>query len=204
MTQFKGIGEDAPEGWVVEEFEVPLPSNLQDIVEALKVVLKQGKVQSVSLELGKPIRYTRFVKQDEAQGRCRQEQQSGMNLGDVARNVYLEEYSDVGGYTPAEILLRMMLQLEARRLHLTHIGVGPNTRMFDWLGIDKVAYGAIENLGGAELVRDKDIPDERLVFFGSPQHQGRTDQITYGLIHHLFLEKEDTSSQEVEKEDVDG
>lgn len=198
MTQLKGIGEDAPDGWVIEEFEVPMPGNLQDILEAIKGVLKQGKIQSVMLELGKPIRFTRFVKQEESRGRRRQEQEGGMSLGDVARNVQLEEY--VGqGTTPPEIFFDMLLQLEARRLHLTHIGVGPDTRFFDWMGIDKVAYGAIENLGGAELVKDKGIPDERLIFFGSPYRQGRTDQITYALVHHLFLEEAD-----LHKEEADG
>lgn len=190
MSEIKGIGEGAPIGWVLEEYEIPMPKGLQEILEAIKSVLQQGKVQSVALELGKPIRFTRMVKEEEAAGRRRQESEAEAKLGDIARNVLLEEYAG-SGKTPTEVFFESLLHLEARRLHLTHIGVGPQTRMFDWLGIDKVAYGAIENLGGAQLVRDKGIPDDRMMFFGSPYRQGRTDQITYALALHLFLPGED-------------
>lgn len=167
-----------------------MPKGLQEVLDAIKTVLQQGKVQSVTLELGKPIRFTRMVKEGEATGRRRQEAESEAKLGDIARNVQLEEYGGKGK-TPTEIFFEALLGLEARRLHLTHIGVGPQTRMFDWLGIDKVAYGAIENLGGASLVRDTGIPDDRMIFFGSPFKNARTDQITYALILHLFKPEED-------------
>ena len=195
MSEVRGIGEGAPVGWVLEEYEVPMPKSLQEILDAIKAVLQQGRVQTVALELGKPIRFTRLVKEEDAIGRRRQEAESEMKLGDVARNVMLEEY---GGKArlPTEIFFEALLHLEARRLHLTHIGVGPQTRMLDWFGLDKVAYGAIENLGGAALVRDKGIPDDRMIFFGSPFRNGRTDQISYALTLHLFLQEEDTEAKQ--------
>jgi hypothetical protein len=200
MNEVKGIGDEAPEGWVLEEYEVPMPGGLQEILDTVKSVLQQRKVQSVLLKLGCPITFTRMVKQDEATQRRREEDEGGMKLGDVARNVQMEEYSGSkihGG--PTEILVDMLLGLEARRLHLSYIGVGPETRLFDWLSIDKVAYGGIENLGGAPLVRDKSIPDEVLILFGSPYRAARIDQVTYATKSHMFLPGED-----LPEEDKDG
>jgi hypothetical protein len=199
MNDVKGIGDEAPEGWVIEEYEVPMPGTLGEIMETLKSVLGQGKVQSVSLKLGHPISFTRFVKQAEATQKRRETESGGMQLGDVARNVQMEEYNGSklqGG--PTEIFFDMLLALEARRLHLSHIGVGPETRLFDWLGIDKVAYGGIENLGGAPLQRDKSIPDEILVLFGSPYRNARIDQITYAIKSHMFLPGEDLPKEETD------
>jgi hypothetical protein len=200
MDNVKGIGDEAPEGWVLEEYEAPMPKNLGEILDTVKSVLQQGKVQSVKLELGHPITFTKFVKQTEATQRRREEEEGGMGLGEVARNIQMEEYagSKVHG-GPTEILVDMLLGLEARRLHLSHIGVGPETRLFDWLSIDKVAYGGIENLGGAPLVRDKSIPDEVLILFGSPYRSARTDQVTYATKSHMFLPGED-----LPEEDKDG
>jgi hypothetical protein len=196
MNEIKGIGDGAPEGWVLEEYEVPMPQTLSDILETIKGVLQQGKVQSLTLELGRPITFTRLVKQAEATQKRREEEVGGMLLGETVRNIQLEEYSGskIDG-EPAEILFDMMLGIEARRLYLSHIGVSPNTRLFDWLGIDKVAYGGIENLCGAPLVRDKDIPDEVVIVLGSTHRQARTDQVTYAIKSHMFLKGEDAPKE---------
>lgn len=191
MNEVKGIGDEAPEGWVLEEYETPMPSGLQEILDAVKSVLQQRKVQSLKLELGHPIVYTRFVKQAEATQRRREEAEGGMHLGEVARNIQLDEFPFKKSASPTDTFFQMMLALEARRLHLAFIGIGPETRLFDWLGIDKVAYGGIENLGGAQLMRDKGLPDESLIFFGSPYRNARIDQVTYAIKSHMFLAGED-------------
>ncbi len=205
MNEVKGIGDEAPEGWVIEEYEIPLPATLREILSTIESVLKQGKVQTVNLKLGHPLVFTRFVRQDEATQKRRGENEGGIQLGDVVRNVQLEEYNGSklhGG--PTEIFFDMLLGLEARRLHLSHIGVGPETRLFDWLDIDKVAYGGIENLGGAPLVRDKDIPDEVLVIFGSPYRSARADQVTYAVKSYMFLPGEDLTKEAKDGQEAAG
>lgn len=199
MNEVKGIGDEAPAGWVIEEYEVPLPKNLQDIIEAIKGVLQQGKVQSLVLKLGSPITFTRFVRSEEATQKRRVEEEGGMKLGEAVRNIQLEEFPFKKDYTPSYTFFQMLLALEARRLHLAFIGVGPETRLFDWLGIDKVAYGGIENLGGAPLMRDKELPDEALIFFGSPYRNARIDQVTYAIKSHMFLAGEDLPEEEADE-----
>jgi hypothetical protein len=191
MNDVKGIADEAPEGWVLEEYEIAMPKSLQDIIDAVQDVLQLRRVQSVSLKLGCPIRYTRFVKQDEATQKRREEVEGGMQLGEVVRNIQLEEFPFQKETSAPQTFLHMLLALEVRRLHLAFIGIGPESRLFDWMGIDKVAYGGIENLGGATLVRDKNLPDESLIMFGSPYQHARIDQVTYAIKSHMFLEGED-------------
>lgn len=190
MSEAKGIGDGAPAGWVLEEYKIPLESDLESILESIRSILKQGKVQSVHLSLGKPIVYTKLVRVEESTQKRVVEEEGSMQLGEVARNVQMEEYW--GSKTSAEeIFLDMLLGLEARRLHLAYIGVGQQTRFFDWIGVDKVAYGGIEYLGGAQLVRDGSIPDETIIFFGSPSLPPRVDQVTYAIKCYMFLKEAD-------------
>lgn len=200
MTQVKGIGDDAPEGWVLEEYEVPMPKGLRSILEAVRNVLELGKVQSVHLEMGRPIVFTRLVKESEAEEKRQIEKAGDATLGDMARNILMEEYS--GRMTkPFAIFFDMLLALSARRLHLTHIGVGPETRLFEWLGIDPIAYGGITYFAGAEVVRDGSLPDDSLIFFSGRRAGGRIDQSTFALRCHMLtsedLEQEDDNGQEL-------
>lgn len=195
-SEIKGIGDGAPDGWVIEEYVVPMPKRLDDILTEVRTILQRGRVQTVRLANGHPITFTRFVKQDEAAQKLKEEEVGGVGLGDVARNVIMDEYALPPDSSSLQAFLYMMLSVEARRLHLTHIGTGSNTRLFEWLGIDRIAYGSIENIGGAEIVRDGEIPDDILIFFGSPYRSGRIDQITYAIKVHMFLEGEDLPEEE--------
>ena len=121
-----------------------------------------------------------------------------MALGEAVRNIQLEEFPFDSKVQSSQTFFQMLLALEARRLHLAFIGIGPESRLFDWLGIDKVAYGGIENLGGAPLVRDKELPDEALIMFGSPYRSARVDQVTYAIKSHMFMAGEDLSKEEAD------
>lgn len=192
MRDVKGIGDGAPEGWVIEEQEVVLPKGLSAIMEAIRSILQLGRVQTLSLELDSPIRFTRLVPQGEAVQRERKRSAEEMCLGEVARNIHLAEYNGSKiNRGPTEIFFDMLLGIEARRLHLSHIGVGSIEHFLDWMGLDKIAHGGIAHLGGVSFVQDKDIPDNRLIFFGSPYRRARIDQITYALTHHMFVPDED-------------
>jgi len=193
----KGIGDSgAPEGWVIVEKEEPMPpGGIDPVLESMRAILSQKRIQSIKLELGKPIRYTRFVPRSEAEQQERVEEKAGMQLGEIARNVMMEEYTGKEEL-PAKILVDLMLQIESRHLFLSYVGVGAESRLITWLGLDPIAYGGIGNLCGVPLRRDRDVPDNVLIFLGSPYRSARMDQVTYAIKAHMFLPGEDLPAEE--------
>lgn len=185
--QVKGIGDEAPDGWALQVYQVPLPSGLGRILAVIREILAQGKVQSLQLELGKPITFTKFVKEEEAEKTKQVEAEGKMSLGDIARNVMMEEYEAGEGrrVTAQEVFLEMMLAISARRLHVTHIGLGTETNFFKWLGIDQMAYGGITNLAGAEIVWDKQVPGDNLLLAAGPNPAGPVDAVTFVMKAHM-------------------
>jgi len=192
MSEIKGIGEEAPEGWVLEEFEIPMPQGLGNILQTIKDVLKQGRVYSLKLEMKKPITYQKFVEEHEAQV-VREAREAGMmSLGAVSRNVRMDEMTPWDGQHfryASGILISAMLALEARKLHLTHIGLSSGSDFVQWMGMNPMTYGDIEYLGGAEIVRDPDIPDHAVLFFGGQYRAGRVDQISMCFKYDLYMEE---------------
>ncbi len=188
MSQITGIGDGAPEGWVLDEFKAPLPKGLKHIIAAIQDILKLGRIQSLHLELGKPIVYTRFIPEDESSVNHREFMKENANPGDVARNILMDEYSE--GSNPQEIFFGMLLALSARRFYLTHIGIGIESRFFTWMGLDYAAYGGIEHLAGAKIMRDSELPNDVIIFYGGRRQGGHLDQAKYALKCYMFLEED--------------
>lgn len=199
MVDMGGLGDDAPDGWVMERCEIPLPKNRRAILEQLDSVLKQPKVQSIKIELGKPIVFSRFIRESEAR---QEEQLSGqMGLGELARNIHMEEYEPVGDGLAS--MFSMMMAVAIRRLHLTHIGLGVDSLFFDWLELDLLMFGGINFIGGAALVRDSEIPNDVMIFFAGHQRAGRVDEATYALKCHMLV-RGGTDGQGLAGQDLGG
>ena len=198
----RGIGEEENPGWTLQTFEAFMPKGLKAILDAIRDILQKGKVQSLSLEVGKPITYTQWV-----EGGPR-EAPVGMTLGDVARNVQMEEYNCPVKEPAVFHWTRMFLSIALRGLYVTHIGIGPETRFFRWLGVDEMTYGGLTQVFGAEIVRDKQIESDIVVLFAGPIQGGRPDNVTYALKHHLFsiddLEQEELNERPEEQADGGG
>jgi hypothetical protein len=184
----RGLGEGGdPEGFVLQKFSVPLPSGMSAILSAIKDALSLGRVQSLLLELGKPIVGTRYVPEVEAEEEHRVESEGAMSLGEVSRNVPMEEYNgSKSESSPEEILVDVMMGLSVRRLVVTHIGLGPETRFFQWLGVDPLVYGGIGRFMGAEVGRDKSVPDDVLLLYASHRVGGRLEDVSLILKCHMF------------------
>jgi hypothetical protein len=190
-----GIGEEQHPGWVLKTFEVFMPKGMKAILEAIKDILSKGKVQSVVLELGRPITYTQMVQETNEP----LAEVGGMKLGDVSRNVQMEEYTPSADLEDNLLAWhRMWLSIALRGLYVTHIGVGPQTRLFHWLGLDPMVYGGLTQMYGADLVVDKEFAADIVVLFAGPQVGGRVEGITYAMKCHLLTE------EDLEQEELDG
>ena len=194
--QVKGIGDEAPQGWALEESSVPMPKGLSKIMDTVREIFSMWKIHSLRMEVGKPISFTRFVKEEEAARTKQLEEEGAFCLGDLVRNVTMEEYEIGEGkrVTSREMFIDMLLGIAARRLHLTHIGLGPESLFFKWMDIDHLAYGGMTHFAGAEIVRDKQVPPDVLLILGSMAKNSRLEDTTFvlkGHMHILDLEEED-------------
>lgn len=199
----KGIGDEAPVGFVLECFERPMPRGLKDILVEIENILKEGMVQSVSLKLDGPILYERLVKESDSEGR-EGHSDSQMTLGDIARNVPLIEcglLSRGQDRTADSTWINLFLALSIRGLYPTHLGLGAQTRLFDCLKLDELKYGSIETFFGSQIVRDNHIPDDIGIVFAGLVPGGRLEQIAMGFRVHLYVE-EDYKNERDTKEAV--
>jgi len=192
----KGIGEEQNPGWVLQTFEVYMPKGLKSILDALREILQKGKVQTLTLEVGRPIVYTQMV---EAGPETPKELPTAMSVGEVARNVQMEEYVSANEKeSNLQAWFRMFLSISLRNLYVTHIGIGPETRLFKWLGLDEMTYGGLTQMFGAELSRDKQLGSEIVVLFAGPIQGGRPEAVSYALKHFLF------TPEDLKQETIDG
>jgi hypothetical protein len=181
-----GIGEGSYDGWVLEQYEVSLPKSRKAILSSISEILKAKRIQQVVLEMGKPIIFKKWVKGEESK------EPGEVTIGQIARNVNMEELDDISSSNPkpsfyvhsAEIV-RVLLAISARNMFLTHVGLSPDSEFFNWLAVDKSAYGGITNFGGALLLEDVDIPPDAALFCASYHRGGNIEQI--GLVIKLSL-----------------
>lgn len=139
---------------------VPFPasSTVSGILEAMREILSgEDDVHSVTLEVGLPIRYQVW-----ADG-------SPLVAGDAAQTVKMEEIVEA---TPHETIYRVFTLSALRSAHITHIGIGPASRLWSWLGLDEAVHRQLRTYLGAELLPDANIPNEVAIFFVSPFRDG--------------------------------
>ena len=83
----KGLGEEQNPGWNLQTFEVYMPKGLKAILDVIRDILQKGKIQTLTLEVGRPIVYTQMV---EGGPETPKELPAAMTVGEVARNVQME------------------------------------------------------------------------------------------------------------------
>jgi len=189
-----GLGEEKFSGYVLEEFESYLPKKRSDILDAISSILSEKYVQSVIIEIGKPIRYTKYVKESEETS-SRDRVTRGPDLDQVVRNIRLDEVSldDVSLDSDEDFrekslkLAKIFLVLATKNLFLTHIGTSTSLSFIDWLGggaltgIHRSMFDGIIKFGGAVLVQHEDIPENVVVFCAGRKMGGELSDVTYAL-----------------------
>jgi hypothetical protein len=201
----KGLGDEAPDGWVMIDESVPLPKSKKEILAAISDVLAKSKVQWVHVELGKPINYGRFVLEKEAKQVQYKDELEQISVGAIIRNLPMEETEAVdsfGVHANHYVLINMFLAISLRGLHVTHIGLGRETHFLEWMGWDPIQTGGITHYCGAKLVRDSEIPNEVIVLICGPRPADRLDQAVYCL--KGFMPMEEHYEQGTDGSDVGG
>jgi hypothetical protein len=194
MSNLRGLGDEAPDGWAVVEESVQLPKGKKALMDTISEILSKTKVQWVHVELGKPINFARFVPESEASQVRFEEEASQHSIGAIIRNLTMEEVDAVkesGGYINRFVLTEMFLAVSLRSLHVTHIGMGSETRFFEWMQWDSIKMGGITHYCGARLSKDSEIPNDVLILVCGPRPGDRLDQAVYCLKCSMPMEEYD-------------
>jgi len=144
---------------------VARPEGREAIVEAIRNILAEGGVHSITVSADHPIRYRQWAEGAEQE----------ITAGDVARNVPMME---IFRSDSRETFLGAFASAAARGLHITHIGVGTSTAFWEWLGLDGLLMVGTEFFCGASIVHDESIPEHSVLFFIGPYQDGRLEDVT--------------------------
>lgn len=157
------LGDDVQEYAVVSESH-PLPTGRRNLVTTIEALLARGGVQKLTVELGKPIRVRRSVPKTEK-----------VDLPDdlidddiyaAARNSEMLVLDLPDGAHPLWALWEGFNLVSTKNLKPRAILVSTKKDLSDWLGRD---VSTSRELFGAELIPNKNIPNDALLLVASDQ-----------------------------------
>lgn len=182
---------DAP---VVKE-TYDLPGSLGEILQLLEGILAGGGVQSLELEVGKPVKVFRATRSHPEEN----------DLDGVLRNVELFEYL-AEDHTSIDKLFGMLNLISSEGLFPACWATGPDVRgiLDQWLFVDRLGLRTgVENLMGVPVKRVKSLDEDVLILCGSREIVSSVDDIVLAIKTDIEMRGEDYERDEPSRE-VDG
>ena len=171
----------------LEQGSFPLDpaSSIGDILTAVEGVLRLGRVQRVTVEIDRPITYSRLVKRGEGPGDAPLFNTTS-DIFSVLRNLPTDSFIEVGyeGFgddPPEKVLVHAFSAVESRGYWATHLVTGPGTRLFRWMGWDThPTFREPTRFLGARIVKTDRVPDNVVVVCGSDEPEAAFPDIRFG------------------------
>ena len=156
-SKIQSLGDEASETLVVSESH-PLPAGRKNLIASLEAILSSGGVQKITVELGKPIRVRRQVRKVATTD-------VPVELIDddiyaAARNASMMSLELPSNYTPLDYLWKAFDNFSADGVRVRAVLVPTKAQLAEWLNKDLTKS---TELFGAEIVEDKNIPDETIL-----------------------------------------
>lgn len=181
----EGLGGQQVGGKVVT-VQRELPADIDGITDAVRQILLLGEVQSVSLKLGEPIVYERFVRDGEEM--LPQETSQGfaqMTPMEIVRNVHMEEFDpfeDANGSTDPHVTLTMMIMsLELQQLNVTHLIIPADGSFWKWFGLQRRLARQLKHFMGARIEAVTELPTGTFLLCGARHRSATLPEITFVL-----------------------
>jgi hypothetical protein len=170
------IGGKAKTGRNKVRAEVPMPSDIDGVLQAVRAILLKDNVTQINIREGDVISYEREVDPAEEMGPVEtNEGFADIRPMDVVRNAMMEEFSVVEqgleGAGAQTILFWMIFLLEYEGWAATHLVVSASSDVWKWMGIPQRAAKRLEKLINLKIEKDEDLPNEVFLVCGS-RHQG--------------------------------
>ena len=179
-----GIGGEEETGKLVT-VQVPMPDDVDGVLEAVRSIILKGEVQNISLRVGEPIVYQRYIRHGEEIAPSESTQSfAELSPLDVVRNVRMEEFDTLEYGLPPQIdpymqLVWMVLLVEHQGLTMTHIMMAENTDFWDWIGIPKASGNSMQRFLGARIERDNSLPSDVFLLCAAKHRSATIAEITY-------------------------
>ncbi len=159
----QSLGEGKPSNYELERDSRPLPSSRKEIVSAVEEILGLGGVQKLTIEIGSPITFSRFVPKAVKDP----SEVSSEDPYEVMVSNEIEEYSPEREFNLYELLVRAFAML-------TRKGFAPESMFVSKLAPIRKALGVeadwdMENLFGAKVYRSNQVPEGVLVLTGTKE-----------------------------------
>lgn len=141
--------------------EVALPGTRKEIVSKFESILSQGGVQKVIVEVGRPIKVSKFTKDEAAPPKEMIEEE----LFARARNAQIDEFDSTGLDSFHEYIFRALGLLTQKRLKARAFLVSNANLLRTNLDVDK--FWDLSQLCGIEVVEVAEIPRDVLLLTAS-------------------------------------
>lgn len=155
------LGDEKKQNLKLIHEETPLPATRKDIVLRFESILNQGGVQKVIVEVGKPIKVSRYSALDEA-GPL---EMKSNDLFASARNAEMQEFDSAGMKSFHESIFRALGVLTQKRLVARAFLASNIKQLRASLGVDK--FWDLSQLCGVDVMQVDEIPKDVLLLTAS-------------------------------------
>lgn len=164
-------------------FQQELPESVDGVVDAVRKIILQGEIRSITIQMGHPIVYQRFVREgEEVNPENSTESFAELGIMDIVRNVPMEEF-DSGDLDATSLVMLMIHSIELERLSATHLIVSENSSFWKWLGVDSRVARRLSVFMGARIERanDASLPDDVFLICGARHRNATPPEIVISL-----------------------
>lgn len=179
-----GLGGQQEQGKLVT-IQVPLPEDVDGILEVVRSVILKGNIQNITIKNGEPITYQRVVNANEEVAPSESTQGfAELSVSDIIHNVPMDEFDlkdyMLEGLNASGILIWMFVAVEMQGLSVTHIVMGGDTKFWGWLGLRQLGK-RINKFLGARVEYDEALPPTVFLLCGAKHKSATVAEISYVL-----------------------
>jgi hypothetical protein len=167
------LGDEVKPKMSLVQEERALPGNRKELVSVFENILSQGGVQKVVIELGRPIKISRFTKEGAPAPESLREEDLFLNV----RNAEMQEFVLSESLPMTDYLFRAFHLLNQKRLKPRAFLLKNFPLLRECLGVD-ITWD-LGDLFGVDVVKSDSVPEDVLLLSAAPH--GDDEEVTLSL-----------------------
>lgn len=160
-SKIPSLGEDRPSDLRLKTESRELPPSRKELLNEVEAILGLGKVQKISIEIGRPIVFSRLVEKSMEDP----SEEVSEDPFEVMANNEIEEYSPDHDYDVGELLLRAFAIITQKGMQPESFFVSNLSTLRKSLGVERDWH--VDRLFGLPVLRSDHVPDGVLLLTGA-------------------------------------